>query len=115
MNIDELPTPAVVIDLDAVERNIRKMQDFVNSRGCGVRPHAKSHKSPFIAKKQMDAGAVGQCCQTLIEAEALMLNGIDHVLLTTNLASRARSRGSSIWAGTETSRSSSMAGRTPRC
>ena len=89
MNIDELPTPAVVIDLDAVERNIKKMQDFVNSRGCGVRPHAKSHKSPFIAKKQMDAGAVGQCCQTIVEAEALMLNGIDHVLLTTNLASQA--------------------------
>jgi D-serine deaminase-like pyridoxal phosphate-dependent protein len=88
MEIDEIPTPAVVIDLDAVERNIRKMQDFVNSKGCGVRPHAKSHKSPFIAKKQMDAGAVGQCCQTLLEAETLMLNGIDHVLLTSNLASR---------------------------
>lgn len=88
MNVDDLPTPAVIIDLDAVERNIRKMQDFVDSRHCGVRPHAKSHKSPFIARKQMEAGAVGQCCQTIVEAEALMLNGIDHVLLTTNLASR---------------------------
>lgn len=87
MNVDELPTPALVMDLDAVERNIRRMQDFVNSRGCGVRPHAKSHKSPFIAKKQMDAGAVGQCCQTINEAEAMMMNGIDHVLLTSNLAS----------------------------
>jgi D-serine deaminase-like pyridoxal phosphate-dependent protein len=88
MNIDELPTPAVIIDLDAAERNIRKMQDYVNSKGCGVRPHAKAHKSPFMAKKQVDAGAVGQCCQTLIEAEALMLNGIDHVLLTANLATK---------------------------
>jgi D-serine deaminase-like pyridoxal phosphate-dependent protein len=87
MKIDELPTPALIIDLDAVERNIAKMQEFVKSRGCDVRPHAKSHKSPFIAKKQMQAGAVGQCCQTLLEAETLMLNGIDHILLTHNLAS----------------------------
>ena len=52
-----------------------------------MRPHAKSHKSPFIAKKQMQAGAIGQCCQTLLEAEALMLNGIEHILLTHYLAS----------------------------
>jgi D-serine deaminase-like pyridoxal phosphate-dependent protein len=87
MQIEELTTPALTIDLDVVERNIAKMQAFVRSRGCGVRPHAKSHKSPFIAKKQMQAGAVGQCCQTLLEAEAMMLGGIDHVLLTHYLAS----------------------------
>ncbi len=87
MKIEELPTPCVLIDLDALERNIEKMAAFTKSKNCGVRPHAKSHKSPFIAKKQMDAGAVGVCCQTLIEAEAMILNGIDHVLLTHNLAS----------------------------
>lgn len=87
MKTDELPTPALIIDLDAVERNIAKMQKFVTSRGCNIRPHAKSHKSPFIAKKQIAAGAVGQCCQTLLEAEALMLAGIDRILLTHNLAS----------------------------
>lgn len=87
MKVDELPTPAVVIDLDAAERNIAKMQAFVKSRGCDIRPHAKSHKSPFIAKKQIKAGAIGQCAQTLLEAEALVLNGIDGVLLTHNLAS----------------------------
>jgi D-serine deaminase-like pyridoxal phosphate-dependent protein len=87
MEIDELPTPALIIDLDLVERNITKMQEFVRSKGCEVRPHSKAHKSPFIAKKQMQAGAVGQCCQTLIEAEAMILNGIDHVLLTHYLAS----------------------------
>ena len=63
------------------------MAEFTKSRNCGLRPHAKSHKSPFVAKKQMDAGAVGVCCQTLIEAEAMILNGIEHVLLTHNLAS----------------------------
>ncbi|MDA4111545.1 MAG: DSD1 family PLP-dependent enzyme [Thaumarchaeota archaeon] len=87
MNIEELPTPCVLVDLDVLERNIKKMADFTKSRNCGVRPHAKSHKSPFIAKKQMDAGAVGICCQTLVETEAMILNGIDHVLLTHNLAS----------------------------
>jgi D-serine deaminase-like pyridoxal phosphate-dependent protein len=87
MKIDDLPTPALIIDLDVVERNIAKMQSFVRSRGCELRPHAKSHKSPFIAKKQMQAGAIGQCCQTLLEAETLMLSGIEHILLTHNLAS----------------------------
>ena len=87
MKIDDLPTPAVIIDLDVLERNIAKMQAFVKSRGCNLRPHAKSHKSPFIAKKQIQAGAIGQCAQTLLEAEALMLGGIDHILLTHNLAS----------------------------
>lgn len=75
------------MDLDALERNIEKMAEFTKSKNCGLRPHAKSHKSPFIAKKQMRAGAVGVCCQTLIEAEAMIMNGIDHVLLTHNLAS----------------------------
>jgi len=63
------------------------MAEFTKSKNCGLRPHAKSHKSPFIAKKQISAGAVGICCQTLIEAEAMIMNGIDHVLLTHNLAS----------------------------
>ena len=87
MKVEELPTPCVLIDLDVLEKNIEKMAEFTKSKKCGLRPHAKAHKSPFIAKKQIDAGAVGVCCQTLIEAEAMILNGIDHVLLTHNLAS----------------------------
>jgi len=87
MKTDEVPTPAVLIDLDKLERNIAKMQAFVKSKGCNIRPHAKSHKSPFIAKKQIQAGAIGQCAQTLGETEALVFAGIDHILLTHNLAS----------------------------
>jgi D-serine deaminase-like pyridoxal phosphate-dependent protein len=87
LKIDELPTPCVLVDLDILEKNIEKMAEFTKSKNCGVRPHVKSHKSPFIARKQMKAGAVGVCCQTLIEAEAMIMNGIDHVLLTHNLAS----------------------------
>ena len=87
LNLGDLPTPCVLVNLDALERNIQRMADFTKSKNCGLRPHAKSHKSPFIAKKQIRAGAVGVCCQTLIEAEAMIMNGIDHVLLTHNLAS----------------------------
>jgi D-serine deaminase-like pyridoxal phosphate-dependent protein len=77
----------VLIDLDILERNIRKMAEFCRSKNCSVRPHAKSHKSPFIAKKQIDAGAIGVCCQTIVEAEAMIMGGIDNVLLTHILAS----------------------------
>jgi D-serine deaminase-like pyridoxal phosphate-dependent protein len=86
-NIEELPTPCVLVDLDLLEQNIQKMADFCRSKKCNLRPHAKSHKSPFIAKKQINAGAIGVCCQTLIEAESMIMNGIDHVLLTHMLAS----------------------------
>jgi len=87
VKVEELPTPSVLVDLDVLERNILKMAEFTKSKNCGLRPHAKSHKSPFIAKKQMNAGAVGVCCQTIIEAEAMIMNGIEHILLTHNLAS----------------------------
>ncbi len=89
MKVEELPTPSVLVDLDVLERNILKMAEFTKSKNCGLRPHAKSHKSPFIAKKQMNAGAVGVCCQTIIEAESMIMNGIEHVLLTHNLASQS--------------------------
>jgi D-serine deaminase-like pyridoxal phosphate-dependent protein len=87
MNVDELPTPCVLVDLDIMERNIHRMAEFCRSKNCNLRPHAKSHKSPFVAKKQIDAGAIGVCCQTLVEAEAMIMNGIDNVLLTHILAS----------------------------
>lgn len=86
--IDELPTLCVLVDLDVLERNIQKMAESCRSKNCNVRPHVKSHKSPFIAKKQIDAGAIGVCCQTLIEAESMIMNGIEHVLLTHILAPR---------------------------
>jgi len=87
LNIDELPTPCLVIDLDIVEQNISKMASYCRSAGCGLRPHVKAHKNPLIARKQIDAGAVGLCCQTLEEAEAMIFNGIDKILLTNMIAS----------------------------
>lgn len=78
----ELNTPVLVIDRDALDRNIRKMADFAKSKGIPLRPHAKTHKSVDIARRQMNEGAVGVCCAKLGEAEALAAGGIGSILLT---------------------------------
>lgn len=78
----DLNTPILVIDLDALERNIATMADFAAARGILLRPHAKTHKSGDIARLQIAAGAIGQCCAKLGEAEALAEEGIDGLLIT---------------------------------
>lgn len=78
----ELNTPVLVIDRDALDRNIRRMADFAKSKGIALRPHAKTHKSVDIARRQINAGAVGVCCAKLGEAEALAAGGIGSILLT---------------------------------
>jgi len=65
------PTPCLMLDLDALERNVARMADFAKARGLALRPHAKTHKSRAIASLQASAGAVGICCATLHEAEQL--------------------------------------------
>jgi len=82
----QIPTPALVLDLDAFERNLQKMADHCEANGIGLRPHAKTHKSAEIAKRQMAAGAVGVCCAKLAEAEALAARGLEKILLTSPLA-----------------------------
>lgn len=82
----QIPTPALVLDLDTFERNLAKMADHCAAQGIGLRPHAKTHKSAVIARRQMEAGAVGICCAKLAEAEALAARGIEKILLTSPLA-----------------------------
>ena len=77
-----LATPALVVDLDALGRNIRKMADFCRDNGVALRPHAKTHKSARIARLQVAAGALGACAATLGEAEALVDGGIAGVLIS---------------------------------
>jgi len=84
----QIPTPALVLDLDAFERNLQKMADHCEANGIGLRPHAKTHKSAEIARRQMEAGAVGVCCAKLAEAEALAARGIGKILLTSPLATK---------------------------
>ncbi len=77
-----LQTPALVIDLDALERNIAAMAAHAKKYGIALRPHAKTHKSVEIAKLQIAAGALGVCCAKLGEAEALAAGGIPSILVT---------------------------------
>ena len=78
----QLATPALVIDLDVFERNIARMAEFARERGIALRPHAKTHKSAEIARRQIAAGALGVCTAKLGEAEALAGAGIDSILVT---------------------------------
>lgn len=79
------PTPCLMLDLDALERNIVRMADFAKARGLALRPHAKTHKSRAIADIQAKAGAVGICCATLHEAERLA-GAAPSILLTSPVA-----------------------------
>jgi len=85
-----LTTPALVIDLDAMERNIARMAEHCRKHKVALRPHAKTHKSVKIAELQIAAGAVGICAATLGEAEVLAGAGIPGVLITSPVVGDAR-------------------------
>src|SRR4051812_19549986 len=81
----EYGTPAAVIDMDRVERNIARVQAACEAAGLANRPHIKTHKSPMLAKLQVEAGAHGITCQKLGEAEVMAEAGIDDILISYNL------------------------------
>lgn len=81
----EFGTPAVVVDLDRVERNIARVQAICENAGVAMRPHVKTHKSPVLARMQRDAGARGITCQKLGEAEVMADGGLDDILISYNL------------------------------
>ena len=81
IRLEEVDTPALILDLDAFETNVRRLADAVPPR-VRVRAHAKTHKCPEIGKRQIAAGAVGVCCQKVSEAEAMVDGGIDDVLVS---------------------------------
>ncbi|MFA9431125.1 alanine racemase [Egicoccus sp. AB-alg2] len=76
-----LDTPEVVVDLDRVDANIARMQALLDNRGVALRPHAKTHKSPFFARRQLAAGAVGMTVAVLGEAEVLADGGAEDVFV----------------------------------
>ena len=82
MRLTDLDTPALTVDLDAVERNIERMQGYCDEHGLDFRPHIKTHKLPAIAYMQLRAGAKGITCQKLGEAEVMAAAGIDDILVT---------------------------------
>lgn len=80
--IDQVDTPALLLDLEVLQGNIERMQSLADAAGVALRPHAKSHKSAHIALMQMAAGAAGVCCQKVSEAELLAENGVSDILVS---------------------------------
>ena len=85
--VSAIDTPALVIDLDAMERNLTAMAAFARKHQVKLRPHAKTHKSAALAKLQMAAGAVGVCVQKTSEAEALVAAGIYNIFISNEVIS----------------------------
>ena len=86
MRRDQVKTPALILDLDVLDANIATMVATAKKAKLSLRPHAKSHKSPDIARRLVAAGALGACCATIGEAEALAAAGIPGLLITSPLA-----------------------------
>ena len=87
--LGEVDTPALILDLDPFERNLSTLQASVGGR-VRVRPHAKTHKCPDVAKRQIALGAVGSCCQKVSEAEAMVEGGVGDVLITNEIVGAAK-------------------------
>ena len=81
MNYQELPTPALTIDLDILERNLQRMSDYCRQHSLNLRPHTKTHKAPEVGRMQMDLGAVGLTVAKVGEAEVMAAAGLDDILI----------------------------------
>lgn len=90
MTKQEIPTPALLVDLDLFESNVSKMADAARVSGKKLRPHAKAHKCVEIARRQIAAGACGVCVATVAEAELMAAGGIRELLLTSPIAEPAK-------------------------
>lgn len=77
-----LETPCLVLDMDVLERNLQKMQTAIDRAGKNLRPHVKTHKCSALAKRQIEAGAIGVCVAKVSEAEVLVKAGLDRILIT---------------------------------
>ncbi|MDA1001721.1 MAG: DSD1 family PLP-dependent enzyme [bacterium] len=90
--VREIDTPALLVDLDAMERNLARMAERLEGTSLRLRPHAKTHKSPLLALEQMARGAVGICCQKLGEAEVMAEGGVPDILVSSEIATPAKLR-----------------------
>lgn len=85
MPLDAVDTPALLLDLEAFDRNVERLAQAVTKAPVRLRPHSKSHKCPVIALRQMAKGAVGVCCQKVGEAEAMVYGGVPNVLVSNEI------------------------------
>ncbi|MGO4833470.1 alanine racemase, partial [Rhizobiaceae sp. 2RAB30] len=91
MALHEVQTPALLVDLDALDRNLERMRRFVKESGMRLRAHAKTHKSADIARLQLErGGACGICCQKVSEAEAMVRAGITDILIANEVRDPAK-------------------------
>lgn len=89
---DEIETPALVVDLDTMERNLRRMAEYFRDREANLRPHTKTHKCPVIAHKQLELGACGITCAKLSEAEVMAFAGIRDILIANQVTAPSKIR-----------------------
>jgi D-serine deaminase-like pyridoxal phosphate-dependent protein len=85
MNVADIDTPALCLDIEAVEANVKRMADYFRDSSVRLRPHAKTHKSPTLAHMQIAAGAIGITCAKLGEAEVMVAAGIKDVLIANQI------------------------------
>src|ERR1700689_1389518 len=85
--VEDLPSPALIVDLDAFERNVAAAADLVRGSGTNLRPHVKTHRPPGLAIRQLGPHAHGVTCATVGEAEAMVAAGIDDVFLANEIVS----------------------------
>lgn len=96
---EELTTPALVLDLDAAERNIAAMAKRMAALPAALRPHVKVHKSTELARRQIEAGAIGVTTATVWEAEAMAEGGVDDVLVANQVVGASKERAAAQLAG----------------
>lgn len=90
--VEEVDTPSLLIDLAAFERNLARLASVVRGTPVNLRPHAKTHKSPVIALRQIALGAVGVCCQKVSEAEVMVYGGVGDVLVSNQIVGGSKIR-----------------------
>src|SRR5512138_3378751 len=90
MHVDELETPVPVVDMNRLEGNITRLQNYLDEHQIANRPHIKTHKIPAIAKMQMDAGAMGITCQKVSEAEVMADAGFEDIFLPYNIIGESK-------------------------
>ena len=88
--LEEVDTPALVLDLDAFEKNLATLAESIKPHAVRVRAHAKTHKCPEIARRQIAAGATGVCCQKVSEAEAMVEGGVADVLVSNEVVGKTK-------------------------
>ena len=90
MQVSELDTPALVIDLDIMERNLRRVADYTKKHGLRLRPHTKTHKVPAVGRRQLDSGAAGLTVAKVGEAEVMLGANPPNLLVAYPVLGRAK-------------------------